>query len=425
MLDHQYPQIVLKGAAIPGFDDISVYEQHEGYAAWRKALQEYSPAQVIDIVKRSNLRGRGGAGFPAGVKWSFLTPNVYPRYLVCNADEGEPGTFKDRQIMEQVPHRLLEGIILSSYAIGCNQAFIYVRGEYTTAKRQLAKAIAQAQEKGYLGKNILGSGYDLEVIVHTGAGSYECGEETALLESLEGKRGQPRNKPPFPAAVGLYDKPTVINNVETLANVPAIVLNGPEWFAVIGTPKSTGTKVFSVSGHVNRPGNYELPLGTPFRVLIEAMAGGVRGGKGLKAFLPAGAAAPILPASAIDTPMDFEAVQAAGSMLGSGSIIVLDEETCIVWAAMKMARFFRHESCGKCTPCREGTYFGMKVLERIERGEGRPGDPDLLLAISDQMLGKCFCPLGDFATSPLLSTVKHFRDEYEAHIREGRCPFRR
>lgn len=409
--------IILRDLDIPDIRQLDVYVKHGGYQALRKAIKDNTPDQVIDIVKRANLRGRGGAGFPAGVKWSFLPKGVFPRYLVVNGDESEPGTFKDRQIMENNPHQLLEGIAITAYAIQSKVAYVYIRGEYASVAGKLQRALNEARAAGYLGPHILGSDFSLEVYIHLGAGAYICGEETALLESLEGRRGQPRNKPPFPAAVGLYNKPTVINNVETLTNIPPIIERGPEWYTTIGTAKSPGPKVFCLSGHVNRPGNYELHLGTPFRVLIEECGGGVRGGKKVKGILPAGAAAPILPATALDIPMDFESVQAAGSMLGSGSVIVMDEDTDMVWAAWKMIRFFKHESCGKCTPCREGTYWMLKLLERIHSGKAQLSDIDLLNEVANTMVGKCFCPLGEFSVSPVLGTLKHFRTDYEAAIR--------
>ena len=417
-------KIVLKNADVPGIADIDVYVQHGGYEGLRKALKDYTPDQITDMVKRSGLRGRGGAGFPMGVKWGFIPKNITPHYLVCNADEGEPGTFKDRDIMEKLPHELVEAVIIASYAIGANLSFIYLRGEYLKAHAMLTRALAQARAMGFLGKNILGSGFDLDIILHLGAGSYECGEETALLESLEGKRGMPRLKPPYPATNGLYNKPTVINNVETLSNVPHIVLNGAEWFAAIGTPKSTGTRIFCVSGHVNKPGNYELPMGTPLRTLIEEYAGGIRSGHTLKAIIPGGSSTPVMTADQIDTALDFESLAAAGSSLGSAGVIVMDETTCMVDMALRLAHFYAHESCGKCTPCRQGTYFIQQVLERIEHGQGRAGDIELLLDITDNIIGKSFCPFADYpgACGPVVSTIKRFRAEYEQHIKEGRCP---
>lgn len=413
---------ILRDLDIPDIHKISVYEKHGGYKPFQQAVKKMSPEQVTEMVKASGLRGRGGAGFPAGTKWSFLPKDVFPRYLVANADESEPGTFKDRQIMERNPHQFIEGIAIASYAIQCHHAFIYIRGEFPYAVDCLERAIAQAEERGYVGKKILGTDYELQITVHRGAGAYICGEETALLESLEGKLGQPRVKPPFPASVGLYNKPTVINNVETLANVPLILERGAEWFASIGTPKSTGPKVFCLSGHVNRPGNYEAALGAiTFRDLIYDIGGGIRNGKKLKAILPAGASAPVLTDAALDVKLDYESVQAAGSMLGSASVIVMDEDTCMVWAAKTMTKFFEHESCGKCTPCREGTYWLSRVLERIDNGTGALSDIDLVANVANQMVGRTLCPLGDFATSPVVGTVKHFREEYERHVKEKGC----
>ena len=418
--------LILRDLDIPDLNQISVYEQHGGYQSLRKAVKEMTPDAVTDLVKASGLRGRGGAGFPAGVKWSFLPKGVFPRYLVANADESEPGTFKDRQMMERNPHQFIEGIAIASYAIQCHHAFIYIRGEFPVAANSLERAIADAEAHGCLGANIFGSEFALTITVHRGAGAYICGEETALLESLEGKLGQPRVKPPFPASVGLYNKPTVINNVETLANVPIIIERGAEWYAKIGTPKSTGPKVFCLSGHVNRPGNYEAPFGSlSFRDLIYDLGGGIRGGKKLKAILPAGASGPMVSPFAneavMDVKLDFESLAPFGSLLGSASVIVLDEDTCVVWAAKKMTRFFEHESCGKCTPCREGTYWLSRVLDRIDDGVGALSDIDLLTNVATQMQGRTLCPLGDFATSPALGSVKIFREEYERHIKEHGC----
>ncbi len=418
--------LILRDLDIPDIARLDVYEKHGGYQAFRKAVKEMTPEQVVDVVKASGLRGRGGAGFPAGVKWSFLPKGVFPRYLVANADESEPGTFKDRQIMERNPHQFIEGIAIASYAIQCNHSFVYIRGEFPYAAECLERAIADADKCGYLGDKILGSDYALKVTVHRGAGAYICGEETALLESMEGKLGQPRVKPPFPASVGLYDKPTVINNVETLANVPLILERGAQWYASIGTPKSTGPKVFCLSGHVNRPGNYEAPFGgTTFRELIYDLGGGIRNGRKLKSILPAGASgpmvSPLVDEKVLDVKLDFEALQPFGSLLGSASVIAMDDETCMVWAAKKMTRFFEHESCGKCTPCREGTYWLSRVLERIDEGVGALSDIDLLTSVANQMQGRTLCPLGEFATSPALGSVKLFRDEYERHIKDKGC----
>jgi NADH-quinone oxidoreductase subunit F len=415
-------RIILRDLDIQGLNQLDVYEKNGGYSALRKALKEMSPDQVTDTVKASGLRGRGGAGFPTGVKWSFLPKGVLPRYLVVNADESEPGTFKDRQIMEHNPHQLLEGIALAAYAIQCTHAFIYIRGEFPYAAALLERAIGEATGRNLLGDKMLGGDFSLQITVHRGAGAYICGEETALLESLEGKLGMPRVKPPFPASVGLYGKPTVINNVETLANVPAIVDRGVDWYKKIGTEKSPGPKVFCLSGHVNRPGNYEAPFGSlTFRDLIFDLGGGVRGGKKVKAILPAGASAPMLTEQHLDVKLDFESVQAAGSMLGSASVIVLDEDTCVVWATQKMTHFFRHESCGKCTPCREGTYWLDKVLERLDAGDGSLADIDLLANVASQIVGRTLCPLGDFATSPTVGSIKWFREEYERHVTEKGC----
>ncbi|MFQ6058350.1 MAG: NADH-quinone oxidoreductase subunit NuoF [Anaerolineae bacterium] len=408
--------IILRDLDVPDIARLDVYVAHGGYQALARALREHTPDEIIAFVKASGLRGRGGAGFPTGVKWGFVPKDVFPKYVVVNADESEPGTFKDRQIMEGNPHQLLEGTAIAAYAVQASRAYIYCRGEFAGPARVLERAIAEARAAGYLGPNILGSDFSLEVHVHLGAGAYICGEETALLNSLEGKLGQPRLRPPFPASKGLYGQPTVVNNVETLANVPPIIERGPEWYRSIGTEKSPGPKVFCLSGHVARPGNYELPLGTTFRELIYEHGGGVPGGRAIKAILPAGASAPMLTAEALDVPMDYESVQEAGSMLGSASIIVMDETTDIVWATLRMARFFRHESCGKCTPCREGTYWLVAVLERIVQGRGRRTDIDLLGSICNQMAGNCLCPLGDFATSPVLSSIKHFREEYERYL---------
>jgi NADH-quinone oxidoreductase subunit F len=415
--------IVTKDIDALGLDTLEGYRQHGGYEALEKALREYQPDELVELVKKSGLRGRGGAGFPTGLKWSFLAKNEKTRYLCCNCDESEPGTFKDRMLMEKNPHQLVEGVILTSYACRVSVAFIYVRGELAHAARQVQRAIEEAYAAGYIGKNILGSGFDLDVIMHRGAGAYICGEESALMESLEGRRGYPRLKPPFPAAIGLYGGPTVINNCETLFTIPAIVRNGADWYASFGTEKSKGTRVFCLSGHVKRPGNYELPLGTPLRTLIydEQYGGGILGDKQIKAIIPGGSSTPMLGPDKLDTPLDFEAIAAAGSMLGSGGVVVISEDTCIVDAVLRMSDFYRDESCGKCTPCREGTFWMTEILHRLEHGEGREKDIDLLLDICDNISGKSFCPLGDAATSPVASSIKLFREEYEYHVREKRC----
>ncbi|GAC1448742.1 MAG: NADH-quinone oxidoreductase subunit NuoF [Ktedonobacterales bacterium] len=418
----QYPQFVTRDIDRPGIDTIDVYRSHGGYQALAKALASFQPDELVEEVKKSGLRGRGGAGFPTGQKWSFLPKeSPRPRYLCVNADESEPGTFKDRMLMERNPHLLIEGVIISSYATKVHHAFIYVRGELALAGRQIERAVGEAYAAGLIGKDILGSGYDLEITVHRGAGAYICGEESALLESLEGKRGYPRLKPPFPAVVGLYGGPTVINNAETLATVPAIVTHGAAVYAAYGTERSKGTRIFCLSGHVARPGNYELPLGTSLRALIETFGGGVPHGKRIKAIIPGGSSTPYLLPDKLDTPLDFEAVAAAGSMLGSGGVVVLDEDTCIVGATLRMTEFYRDESCGKCTPCREGTYWMVELLERLEHGHGQESDLPLLLDICDNISGKSFCPLGDAATSCITSSIKLFQDEYLHHVREGRC----
>ena len=404
---------------------LTEYRQEDGYAGWEKALKTMTPEQVVEEVKASGLRGRGGAGFPTGTKWSFIPKSPGAKYVAVNADESEPGTFKDRELMEIEPHRVLEGVALCAYAIGAETAFIYIRGEYVEPADRLEAAIAEAEAAGLLGQHCLGTDVNVRVLVFRGAGAYICGEETALLESLEGRRPMPRSRPPFPAVEGLYRRPTVINNVETLANVPAIIDRGSGWYNSIGNPpRNTGPKIFCLSGRVNRPGNYELPLGAvTLRELIDEYGGGVINSRTVKGVLTAGVSAPILTGDKLDTRLDYDSVQAAGSMLGSASLIVLDDTTCIVRAAALMEEFFRHESCGKCTPCREGTSWLFKVLTRIEAGRGVPGDLDLLLSLSTEISGKVLCALGDFATSPVVATVKQYTAEYEQHIQDARCPF--
>jgi NADH-quinone oxidoreductase subunit F len=406
----------------PSVIGIDGYRAKGGYEGLRAALG-MTPAEVIDVVKSSGLRGRGGAGFPTGVKWSFVPQDTgKPIYVVANFDESEPGTFNNREIVERDPHRFLEGLAIASYAVNSHTAFVYVRGEFLWPGQVLARAIREAYDAGVFGDSVLGSGYALEVVLHRGAGAYICGEETALLSSLEGFRGQPRLRPPFPAVEGLYAAPTVINNVETLANVPSILVNGAAWFAAIGTEKSPGTKIFSVSGKVERPGNYEFPMGTPLRTLLEH-AGGVRGGRRLKAWTPGGSSTPMLTNEHVDVPLDFESIAAAGSLLGTGAIIVLDETDCIVEATRRLVGFYAHESCGKCTPCREGTWWGSRVLARIEGGFGRAEDLSLLDDLGRNILFRAFCALADGAVSPIQSSLRHFRDEYVRHIEERRCPF--
>jgi NADH-quinone oxidoreductase subunit F len=398
------------------------YRRGGGYRALRKALGS-SPDEIIQAVKDSGLRGRGGAGFPTGNKWGFIPQgDGKPHYLVVNADESEPGTCKDVPLMLAVPHLLIEGAIIASYAIRAERAFIYVRGEVLHAVRRLHHALAEARAAGYVGRNILGSGYDLEIVVHAGAGAYECGEETALLDSLEGKRGLPRSKPPFPAIAGLYASPTVVNNVESIASVPFIVSRGAQAFAALGTERSKGFGIFSLSGHVTTPGQYEAPLGTTLRELLD-LAGGVRAGHRLKFWTPGGSSTPIFTEEHIDVPLDFEATAAAGSMLGTRALQIFDETTCVVRAVLRWSEFYQHESCGKCTVCREGTFWYVRMLERLERGEGGEADLDKLLDTSDNILGRAFCALGDGATSPVMSSIKYFRDEYLDHLKGGGCPF--
>jgi len=407
---------------IPDDDQLDGYMRHGGYSALPRALKSLSPEKLVQETIDSGLRGRGGAGFPTGKKWSFLPKDSgKPIYLCVNADESEPGTFKDRELMLKHPHLVIEGTILAAYAIRCNHAFIYIRGEFAEETRKLYRAIADAERKGFLGKNILGSGYDLKITIYRGGGAYICGEETALMTSLEGGKGYPRVKPPFPAVSGLYGCPTIINNVETLCNLPFIVNNGAAWFKSIGTEKSTGSKIFCVSGHVNKPGNYELPMGVSLRELIYEHAGGIKNDRNLKAVIPGGSSVPILTADKIDVRMDFESLAEAGSMLGSAGVIVMDETTCMVHAAMVIARFYEHESCGQCTPCRQGTLWMYRILHRIEHGKGKMEDLDLLLDIGDNIEGNTICPLGDASVPAVRTSIKYFRDEYEYHIKNKTC----
>jgi len=417
-----YELILTKNMLTPGYTgSLADYERAGGYQALRKVLGKMPPAEVTETVKKSGLRGRGGAGFPTGIKWGFLQKDhPGPRYLICNADESEPGTFKDRQLIERDPHQILEGIILSAYAIGAELAYIYIRGEFCLGAEILERALGEARTKGYIGTNILGTGVTVDIWLHRGAGAYICGEETALLESLEGKRGLPRVKPPFPATHGLYDKPTVVNNVETLANLPHILTRGAEWFAAIGSPpKSTGTRIFCVSGHVRRPGNYEVPMGITFRELIFEHAGGMRADKPLKAIIPGGASASFFTADHLDVKMDFESVAQAGSMLGSGGVTVMEEGTSMVWAALRLMEFFYHESCGKCSPCREGSSWLVQTLRRIVQKRGRREDLETLVDLCQNIAGRTVCAFGDAEVAPILSTLKYWRHEYEALIREA------
>ncbi len=382
-----------------------------------------TPVAIIDEITKASLRGRGGAGFPTGLKWSFLPKDSpKPRYLCVNADESEPGTYKDRLIVEQDPHQLIEASIVSSHAIRAEKCFIYVRGEFHEGIRTLQKAVDEAYAAGLLGKDVLGSGVTVDITVHGGAGAYECGEETALLESLEGKRGQPRLKPPFPANVGLYGCPTIVNNVETIACVPLILERGADWFATCGTERNGGPKLYCISGHVEKPGVYELPMGrVTLRELIEQHAGGVRDGRPWRAVVPGGSSTPVLTADEIDVAMDFDSLAKAGSMLGSAGTIVMDDSTCMVWMAQRLSYFYKHESCGKCSPCREGTGWMLRLLEKIEAGEGTERDLDVLWNVTDAIGGKTLCPFGDAAIAPPQSTLQKFRDEYEYHVREKQC----
>ncbi len=423
-------KLLLEHADVPGIETYEVYRKHGGYRAVEKALKTMSPQNVVEEVQASGLRGRGGAGFPTGMKWSFLAkPEGVPRYLLCNADESEPGTFKDRYLMEKLPHLLVEGMIVSSYALGANQSYIYIRGEYMFVLEIVEKAIAEAYANGWLGKNILGSGYDLDLAIAPGGGAYICGEETALIESLEGKRGNPRIKPPFPAVKGLWGCPTVVNNVESIAAVVPIVNDGGAEYAKIGVGKSTGTKLISACGNINKPGVYEIELGLSVEEFIysDQWCGGIANGKKLKALVPGGSSVPILPANLIcktaegnDRLMTYESLAdggfASGSMLGSGGFIVFDEDQCIVRNTWNFARFYAHESCGQCSPCREGTGWMEKVLRRIEHGQGHMRDIDLLADINKKIEGNTICPLGDAAAWPVAAAIRHFREEFEWHI---------
>jgi NADH-quinone oxidoreductase subunit F len=417
-----FEKVLTRNFGLPRSETIDVYMENGGYQALNKALHEHTPQQLIDMVTASGLRGRGGAGFPAGRKWSFIPKGDVEKYVCVNTDEGEPGTFKDRALVEKDPHQIIEGVIIASYAVGAQRAFVYIRGEFFLGVKRWIKAIDDAYAKGFLGENILGSGYSLDLSVHRGAGAYICGEETALIESLEGKRGEPRKKPPYPASVGLWGKPTLVHNVETLANIPHIVNRGPEWYASIGTPKSTGPKIFCISGHVRNRDIFELPLGVSLRELLFEHAGGMASDRKLKAVIPGGASTPMLTPDQLDVSLDFESLEAAGTMLGTGAVMVMDQGTCMVDVARRLMRFFQHESCGRCTPCRTGTTRMVSILERIERGEGDEGDIERLEALANGLQGITFCPMGDAAANPVLSSLRHFRDEYEYHIRHKRCP---
>jgi NADH-quinone oxidoreductase subunit F len=415
------PTILFAGIDEPGLNTIDVYRRRGGYEMARKALTQMTPETVLDELLASGLRGRGGAGFPSGKKISFIPKTQVDKYLVCNADESEPGTFKDRELMQKSPHMLIEGIVIGAYAAGATRSFIYIRGEYEEQARILDAALVEAQEAGFLGEDILGSGFSLSLVLHRGAGAYICGEETGLLDSLEGKRGNPRLKPPFPANQGLYQGPTVINNVETLATMPHILRMGGAEYAKIGTETSAGTKLVSVSGNVQRPGNYEIELGIPSREIIYGLAGGPPAGREVKLWFPGGSSSPVLTKDDLDIPYDFDSLAKAKSMLGSGAIIVVDDSVPVVDVALKLAKFYRHESCGKCTPCREGTRWTVSMLERVDAGLATPMDLDIMASVQEQIIGNCLCVLGDAMAMPIGSMVAKFRDEFEAHIEAARA----
>lgn len=412
-MDGKY--LLLRHRDIPTINELDVYRQHGGFQAFRKAVTSMKPEEVTEVIKASGLRGRGGAGFPTGLKWSFIDNRSWPHYVVANADESEPGTFKDREIMEGNPFQFLEGVAIAAYAIQAHVAYIYLRGEFWQIARQLDQRISELVEAGLLGDHLFGTEYSLHIYTHLGAGAYICGEETALLESIEGKLGQPRLRPPFPPSYGLFGKPTVVNNVETLTNVPLILERGAEWYRGFGTEKSPGVKIFSLSGCVNRPGNYELPLGTPFRELIYTHGGGIPGGHSIKAIMPAGASSSLIVANeeALDTPMDYESVPKVGAALGSASVIVIDDTVNIPWLINRTVHFFQHESCGKCTPCREGTFWMRHLTDRIASGRASMKDVDLLREVASQIKGKCLCALGEFSIEAVLSGIERFRGDFE------------
>jgi NADH-quinone oxidoreductase subunit F len=413
---------LLRHREIPNLDTLAVYRQNGGYAAFEKAVASMTQQQVVDEVKASGLRGRGGAGFPTGLKWSFIDNNNWPHYVVANADESEPGTFKDREIMEGNPHQFLEGLMICAYAVKANAAYIYLRGEFWDLAAELDRRIAELEGAGLLGDRLFGTEYSLRLYTHLGAGAYICGEETALLESLEGKLGQPRLRPPFPPSFGLFGKPTIVNNVETFANVPLIIERGADWYKTIGTERSPGPKIFSLSGNINRPGNYELPLGTTFRELIFTHGGGIPGNRKVKAIMPAGASSALIVATeeALDTPMDYENTQKVGSALGSASVIVIDDSVSMDWVINKTLHFFKHESCGKCTPCREGTYWMMHLSDRISSGEAGVEDLHLLDDVAHNIQGKCLCALGEFATMAVVSGIERFKSDFELRVLEAK-----
>ena len=420
MPDVQETRVLFRNIDEPGLPTIEVYERLGGYRALKRAFREIEPTELLDSLEASGLRGRGGAGFSMGKKAGFLPRGDMDKYLCCNADESEPGAFKDRELMFKNPHQLVEGVAIAALAAGATRAFIFIRGEYAEIADRLENAVREAHDAGYVGENVLGSGTDVRLVVHRGAGAYICGEETALLDALEGKRGNPRLKPPFPAIQGLYGGPTLINNVETLSNVPNIVNNGADWFKGFGTEQSTGTKVVSVSGCVRRPGNYEVELGIPAREIVYGLAGGPHPGRKIKCWFPGGSSAPVLLEEDLDRPYDFESMAEAGSMLGSGSIIVVDDSVPIVSVALRVAEFYRHESCGKCVPCREGTNWTVKMLERVDSGEATPMDIEIAAQVQENIIGNCLCVLGDSMAMPVGSMIEKFRDEFERHIEEAR-----
>ena len=406
--------ILLRHRDIPDISNLNVYKKNGGFEAFKKAVTKMKPNEVTDLVKASGLRGRGGAGFPTGMKWSFIDNKSWPHYVVANADESEPGTFKDREIMEGNPFQFLEGVAIASYAVGANAAYVYLRGEFWQIAKSLDEKIAEMEEAGYLGEKLFGTDYSLRIYTHLGAGAYICGEESAMLESIEGKRGQPRIRPPFPAVKGLYNKPTVINNVETLTNLPMILANGADWYKSMGTPDSAGVKIFSLSGRVRKPGNYELPFGTTFRQLIYEHGGGIQDGRSVKAIMPAGASSSfiVVDDKVLDTPMDYATVRTLGADLGSASVIVIDDTVSIDWIINKTIHFFKHESCGKCTPCREGTYWMMHLIDRAQDGSRSNADVDLLLNVAKQMQNKCLCPLGEFSTMAVVTGIERFPQDF-------------
>jgi NADH-quinone oxidoreductase subunit F len=411
--------VLLRHRDIPNINQLDVYQKNGGFEAFKKAVTVMKPSEVTDVVKASGLRGRGGAGFPTGMKWSFIDNKSWPHYVVANADESEPGTFKDREIMESNPFQFLEGLALASYAVGATAAYIYLRGEFWQVAAILDEKIADMEKAGLLGDKILGSDYSLRIFTHLGAGAYICGEETALLESIEGKRGQPRIRPPFPPSFGLYGKPTIVNNVETFTNVPPILTNGADWYKTMGTPDSAGVKIFSLSGRVKNPGNYELPFGVTFRKLVYEYGGGIIDDRPIKAIMPAGASSSMIVVDdkALDTPMDYASVRTLGADLGSASVIVIDDTVSIDWLINKTIHFFKHESCGKCTPCREGNYWMLHLTERIHSGTGSQADVDLLLNVAKQMQGKCLCALGEFATMAVVTGIERFPQDFQKAVK--------